>query len=1165
MHPVGKFIRNPIKVAVGVLLLALFGAISLVRMPMQLTPEVEIPTITIETRWPGASPQEVELEIIQEQEEQLQGVEGVTKMSSESQDSRGLISLKFLVGTDMSEALLKVNSRLAQVPEYPENADEPVISTSSSSDRPIAWFILSARLPPSEKIEAFQDQLRRLDPQSQLARKLDGVLGSTNPGLAELRLRRLVQSYPEVEAVLPPRIEIPKLRKFAEDVIEAQLERVPGVSNSNVLGGREMEFQVVLDPHKLAARQLTMQDVRQVLRSQNKDTSGGDFWEGKRRYVVRTLGQFRSPEQVMTQVLAVHDGAPVYLRDVVVPGGVRLGYKKPDGFVRRFSSASLAINAQRETGANVLDVMRGLRRQTERLNQTILKDRNLVLTQVYDETDYIYSAIGLVNQNIVVGGLLTILVLLLFLRSGRSTLVIGLAIPTSIVGTFLMLHLMGRSLNVISLAGLAFAVGMLVDNAVVVLENIYRYSQRGERPFEAAENATKEVWGAVFASTLTTLAVFLPVLFVQEEAGQLFRDIALAISSAVGLSLLISITLIPTSAARLFRQSDPESSPTPVGNQQEKAAPSSARSSRLAQFLSALDAGAARFVRHVIQINFWIQLDLKRRLMVAGVFVGVATLLTLLFWPKMEYLPSGNRNLVIGVMMPPPGYHADRVMEMGATMEEALRPYWDVDPESDEALQLDYPAIGDFFYVARRRQAFLGLRAADPTRAAELIPLVRGLKDQLPGTIIVANQTSLFQRGLTAGRNIDIEVTGPELLPLVELGKEILQQVGQVVPNSQARPIPSLDMSSPEVHVSPKLIQSRDMGVSATDLGYIVDTLVDGAYAADYFIGGQRIDLTISGNPNFQGRTQDLQGLYVATPLVREPVRLDSLAEIEISYGPEQINHRERLRAITIQVIPPPEIPLEEAIDLINAQILGPLREGGRLGEEYLVSLSGAADKLRDTWQAMRWNLLFALLITFLLMAALFESWLYPLVIILSVPLGAVGGVLGLRLLGVYLWLQGLPAQALDVLTMLGFVILVGTVVNNAILIVHQSLNHMRLEGLDSRKSILEAIRIRIRPIFMTTTTTVFGLAPLVLFPGAGSELYRGLGSVVLGGLLVSTVFTLVLVPTLFSLMLEARQWVANRVAGPVVLVQEGNKRGKLVTGLKKTGEGDERSGYPAS
>jgi HAE1 family hydrophobic/amphiphilic exporter-1 len=259
----------------------------------------------------------------------------------------------------------------------------------------------------------------------------------------------------------------------------------------------------------------------------------------------------------------------------------------------------------------------------------------------------------------------------------------------------------------------------------------------------------------------------------------------------------------------------------------------------------------------------------------------------------------------------------------------------------------------------------------------------------------------------------------------------------------------------------------------------------------------------------------------MATPR-GELVPIGALADVELSSGPEQINHRERQRAITIQVSPPPEIALEDAIDRINQQILDPLRSSGQLGKEYTISLSGTADKLKNTWQALRWNVLLALLVTYLLMAALFESWIHPLVIILIVPLASVGGVVGLHALGLYLAVQHQPPQALDVVTMLGFVILIGTAVNNPILIVHQSLNHMRQDGWGPRQAILESTRTRIRPIFMTTSTTLFGLLPLVLFPGAGSELYRGLGSVLLGGLLVSTLFTLLLVPIVFSLALDA-------------------------------------------
>jgi HAE1 family hydrophobic/amphiphilic exporter-1 len=339
-----------------------------------------------------------------------------------------------------------------------------------------------------------------------------------------------------------------------------------------------------------------------------------------------------------------------------------------------------------------------------------------------------------------------------------------------------------------------------------------------------------------------------------------------------------------------------------------------------------------------------------------------------------------------------------------------------------------------------------------------------------------------------------------------------------------------LDLSSPEVHVVPKPIQSADMEMNTTDLGYTVDALVDGAFAADYYLGGDKIDLVIAGSAAFADQTQDIEVLPVATP-GGHVVPLSALAKVELSSGPEQVNHRERQRAVTISVNPPPEIPLQDAIDQIRAKIIEPIQNSGQLdadGQQYVITLSGTADKLRDTWRALRWNVVLALLITYLLMAALFESWVYPFVIICSIPLAAVGGILGLRLLNVYqIGLASIsgspvpPPQTLDVVTMLGFVILIGTAVNNAILIVHQSLNHMRDEGMSPRESILESVRTRIRPIFMTTATTVFGLAPLVLFPGAGSELYRGLGSVVLGGLIVSTVFTLVLVPTLFNLTLS--------------------------------------------
>jgi HAE1 family hydrophobic/amphiphilic exporter-1 len=1153
MQLIASFVQNPVKVAVGVILVAMFGTIALFNMPIQLTPEVQIPTISVETRWPGASPQEVEREIVQEQEEQLKSVEGVTRLSSESMDSMGRVTMEFLVGTNMEEALLKVNTRLQQVREYPEEADQPVIHASSASDRPIAWFILTQRPPPKEQLLAFAKTF----PDPELDTRLETCLATDNPGLLMYRLRKLAREFPALGGLIPEEIDITTLRTFAEDYIESEFERVKGVANADVMGGRELEVQVVVNPEELAARELTIVDLRNALRGQNADTSGGDFWEGKRRYVVRTIGQFRTLEQVAETILARRDGVPVYVRDVAE---VRFGHRKPEGVVRRFGTSCIGLRVQRETGTNVMTVMEGLKAANRELNDHILKYRGLQLTQVYDDTEYINSAIGMVNENIIFGGLLTVGGLLLFLRSGRSTFIVTFAIVASIVGTFLAMHLFGRTLNVISLAGLAFAVGMLVDNGIVVLENIYRHHQLGKRRIHAVVHGTGEVWSAVLSSSLANLAVFLPILFVKDEAGQLFRDIALAISSAVGLSVLVAVIVVPTAASLIMTD---QYEGAKKGRMRltvrlalgalfmalgviagqlfpDKAIESYSVALCYLLLLLPLDWLGRGFLAGVVGINAFLQRSVLLRLATVAAMTAASIYGSYLFLPKVEYLPTGNRNLVIGFLIPPPGYNIPQLLEMGERISERLRPYWDIDPKDPAIAQLDYPAIADFFFVARGRQVFMGLRAVQASEAGKLVDLVRKVSSDIPGTIAVAKQTSLFEQGLEAGRTIDVEISGPKLTRLVELGGQIMQQLAprtttdpvtgaertdQLIPNAQAAPRPSLDLSSPEVHVEPKSEQMADNRLWNRDLGYTVDALVDGAFATDFYLGGDKIDLRIVGQEEFAHRTQDLESLPVATP-DGQLVPLGSLANVALRSGPEQINHRERQRAITIQVTPPPQIALEDAMQRINEHIVLPLREGNALEGGYHIRLAGTADKLRATWHSLRFNLVLAAVITYLLMAALFESWLYPLVVIVSVPLGAVGGFAALKLLN--LWVM----QPLDVITMLGFVILVGTVVNNPILIVEQSLVHIRNEGLPMRQAVLESVRNRIRPIFMTMLTTIFGLAPLVLSPGSGSELYRGLGAVLLGGLTLSTVFSLVLIPTLFTLTMESVDSLKRAMAG---------------------------------
>jgi len=1034
-------IRYPISVIVGVIFIVFFGFLSLTMIPIQLTPDVTRPEITVDTVWSGASPQEVEREIIDEQEEYLKSVEGLTRLTSESFDSRGRVTLEFPIGTDIDAALLRVSTKLDQVPSYPEDAEQPIIVSASENAPPIAWIVLSP----------------------------------------------LREGLPDIGTY----------RTFAEDYIQPKLERVQGIAKINVYGGREEEMQVAFDEMDVAARHLTVSEVARAVSEGNENISAGDFDEGKRRYIARTEGEYLSPEDAEQVVIRHAGGSPVKVSDVAV---TRYGYKKQDSVTRHMGRETIVINAIRQAGSNVLVVMKGLREAISELNEDLLAEKGLQLEQVYDETDYIDSSIGLVRQNLFVGGSLAVIVLLVFLRSFSSTLIVAMAIPISVIGMFLMLVLFGRTINVISLAGAAFAAGLVVDNSIVVLENIYRHRQMGESRIEASIRGTGEVWGAVLASTLTTVAVFLPVIFVQEEAGQLFKDIAIAISFAVILSLVVSITVIPSMASRIISGGRPQ-----TGNEK-----------------SGVRELGGRFSRTVSGFIYWVCGRVSTRLLVVAVLVGSAVSMAWFLAPKAEYLPQGNQNLALGIVIPPPGYSIDEYRSIARYVESELAPYWEGESEGS----MEGPRISEFFFVAFGQQVFMGVESEDPLRVRGLMPLLQGILRRIPGAIPVVKQTSLFEQGTGAGRTIDVEITGPDLQRLVELGQRVFGQTSGLIPGAQLRPIPSLDLGNPEIRIVPDRDKAAKVGLTTREIGVNVDALLDGIKIGEVRRAGNKIDLTLMGDEETVSQTQDFENLQLSTPLGKT-VTLGSVADVRLVPGPTQVNHIERERAITIQVTPPRRMPLETAMDTIRSQVVGPLFESGALRSPYHIHLSGTADDLTRTRKALQGNFLLALVITFLLMSSLFESFLYPFVIMFSVPLAAAGGFLGLFLVNRFI-----GYQPLDVLTMLGFVILIGIVVNNSILIVHQALNFMREGGDKPREAISRSVNTRVRPIFMSAFTSVMGMLPLVLFSGAGSELYRGLGSVITGGLIVSAVFTLFLVPSLFSLVLDLKQGIRGLFKG---------------------------------
>ena len=1043
MNLIRASIERPIAVLAVVLMVVMFGIVALQTIPIQLSPDVNRPVITVSTNWFGAAPAEIEREIVIRQEDVLRGISGLSQIESNSEQGRSRVKMEFAIGTGMDRAMLEVANRLDRVTGYPNEADEPTIKLAGAEDSPIAWFIVTRTKGNTRPIREFGD--------------------------------------------------------FVKDVIKDRVERVRGVGQVNVYGASEREIQVVIEPQLLARYQLTVSNVLQVLRRNNAVMSAGDVDEGKRRYVVRTEGELNTLENIRNVVLrSVRDEQSGGLARVTVDDIATVGfsYKEASARIRLDGQAALAFNAERETGANVIETMNGIKGAITELNERTVPGQGLKLRQVYDETVYIKSSISLVRQNIWIGGTLAALILMIFLRSWQATLIISLAIPVSVIGSFVAMAALGRSLNVISLAGLAFAVGMVVDAAIVVLENIFRLREKGRTSQEAAYRGAQQVWGAVLVSALTTVMVFIPVLVMQLEVGQLFRDIGVAISVSVMLSLLVSVTVIPALSSRLLAGK--------AGSEQKAFTRVS---------IPGIDHFSRAFVNFVVGFA-----KLVTRNKIAAVLVVATSSVACLagawtFLPKLEYLPEGNRNLMFGIIIPPPGYNLDTTTEIAKRIEDEIKPLLR-SVSGPEEVEGQPAKIDRFFFVAARARTFLGAAAVTPSRVGELKEALQKPISNEPGTFSIINQRSIFARGIGGGRKIELDVSGPELGTILATALAATGRILKVLPlekGNQFRPNPGLELGAPEVRILPDRIRLADNGMTPVELGETVDTFNDGLRVVEVTVGNSRVDLMLKGPLNKISATQGIGDLPVVTPK-GEILPVSSVSKVEMTSGPVAIRHRERQRTVTLEVVPSIETPLEEAIELLRTQVVEPLREEG-LPEGVRLNITGTADALSKTWDHMVGDLIVAMIIVYLVMAILFESFIYPFVIMLAVPMAAAGGVAGLAALNMFY------LQSLDMLTLLGFVILIGIVVNNAILLVHQTLIHLREDKMDPEAAITEATRNRIRPIFMSTLTSVFGMLPLVFFPGAGSELYRGLGSVVVGGLSLSALLTLLIVPPMLTLV----------------------------------------------
>ncbi|MCK5503618.1 MAG: efflux RND transporter permease subunit [Thermodesulfovibrionia bacterium] len=1032
MNIVQFSIKKPVTIAVGIILIVLFGLIGLFQMPYQLSPDVTEPEIEVRTIWQGATPYEIERDVIEEQEKVLKGIPGLVEMESSSFNNQGTVTLRFKIGTDVDDALLRVSNKLNEVRSYPENVERPVINATGTATSPVIWMILK----PLEN----------------------------NPN------------------------DIYAYRTYFENEVRQYIERVEGVADLFVGGGTEKEMHIIVQPVKLAAYGLTITDLINVLGAENVNISAGTMGVGRRDYRIRTVAEFKSPEEIENIVIKSTGQKRITVSDVA---GVGFGYEKRTVAMIHNAEAGIAIGVKPEPGTNILQMTDKVEETVKWINDTKLKPEGIYLEWVYDQRPYINGAIGLVKRNIFIGGILAITVLLIFLRSFSSTIIAASAIPISIIGTFIFMNALGRNLNVISLAGIAFAVGMLVDNAIVVLENIDRHRKMGKSSFNAAYDGTTEVWGAILASTLTTVAVFLPVIFIKEEAGQLFRDIAIAVTCAVTLSLFVSMSVIPMFSEKIFGL---------LGN-------------KAAQKRSLITGLGQKLIEAIMKLVTAATLNWKSRLVTIVLLTALSIFAAVILLPKTEYLPQGNRNLVINILIPPPGLSYKERKEIGDGIFQFAKPYFGKDYNNS-------PGIKNMFYVGSDQIMLFGAISMHEQRAGELIPVFMRSIFSIPGMFGISMQAGIFQTGLGRGRTIDVDISSDDLNRAVQVAGTMFGIIMNEFPGAQPpRPIPSLDLIFPEVKFIPQRDRLKSSGMNAVDFGIALDVLMDGRKIGDFKQEGQKkIDLVLKASEKDISTPEDLYNAMISTPGGRA-VPVSSLSELVRTTGINQIRHLERRRTVTLQVTPPGDVALQEAMETIDNKVIAVLKDQGML-EGVDVRQSGVADKLTETRKALQWNFLLAAVIAYLLMAALFGNFIYPLIIMFTVPLAGAGGFMGLRLVNLF---SSRP-QPFDILTMLGFVILVGVVVNNAILIVHQALNNVRYHGMDYRDAVIESVRTRLRPIYMSAFTSIFGMLPLVIAPGPGSELYRGLGSVILGGLALSTVFTVFVIPSLLMFFIRMEE-----------------------------------------
>jgi hydrophobic/amphiphilic exporter-1 (mainly G- bacteria), HAE1 family len=1011
--------------------IVLLGTISLLRLPVDLMPDITYPSITVRVGYVGVGPLEMEELVTRPIEQAMSAVAGLERLESTSQEGSSRVTLNFAWGTDLNEAADDVRNRLDRVRgRLPEEADAPVMFKFDANASPIMGVGVEAADADFDRVA---------------------------------------------------------LREIAEHDLSPRMERVPGVAAVSVEGGLRRQIHVELSKEKIRALNLPVDRVINLLRSENQNTPVGEIDEGDITYLVRSQGQFENLQQIRDMVVMTREGVPVYLKDIAE---VRDATEDLRSFTRINGRPGIRMRVTKQSGQNTVEIANSVRAEIDRINREV---PTLRLSVLDDSSIFINRSIAAVKEAATLGAILVVAIIFLFLRNVRSTIIICTSIPISIIGTFALLYFAGYTLNTMTFGGLALGVGMIVDASIVVLENTFRHMEHGKDRMQASIDGSEEVWSAILASTLTHIAVFVPLLFLTGVSSILFKQLSIVVMFSLTMSLFVAVTIVPVLCSRLLKLPPPVEQRTGLGGRLYTASEG---------VLNRMDAAYSRLITRALQH--------RPTVLGAGAVLVIAAFLIL---PTIgfELMPATDEGEVQVTAELPVGTRIERAQEVAARLESLLPEY----VKESESIITQAGGGGFGGGAASRTNATIRLvPKTERTRSSEEIAqeLNRQLAGIIPGAIITTrasggNQQMTRLLGGGGDSRLSLEIRGDNLAEaqrIATAAKAVMDRVPEVrnarVGRDDGRPELALQIDRPKAAI---------LGLSVNTIASSIQTSVGGTQAAFFRQGGNEYPIIVRLREEDRQRVEDINDILVNTPQ-GQVVQAKNLLALRNQSGPTEIQRKNQERILRVSA--EPEVTLSEAVKAVNARL-----SDVRVGQDFAMGFGAEVEQQAEAFKQLQAVLILAILLVYAVMASQYESLRDPFIIMFSVPLAAIGVVAALKLTGTTFSLQAY----------IGVIMLAGIVVSNAILLVDYTNILRRRDHMPLREAVETAGRTRLRPILMTTLATILGLVPMSLGIGEGAELQAPLARVVIGGLTASTLITLVFVPTVYTIFEEG--WKGRR------------------------------------